>query len=92
MWILYLAAVNLLGFALMGLDKYKARRGLWRIPEKVLFGAAILGGSPGCIAGMYLFRHKTKHFTFTFFMPVILILQLAAAAVVIFDIPSLFRS
>ena len=77
-WI-YLAAINLLGLILMGIDKAKARRNAWRIPEKVLFLAAILGGSVGTIAGMALFRHKTKHLSFVIGLPVILLLQLIAA-------------
>ena len=76
----YLIVRNLLAFLLMGLDKAKARRHRWRIPEKALFLSAILGGSIGAIAGMQLFRHKTKHASFRIGMPCILILQLALAA------------
>ena len=75
----YLIAVNVLAFALMGIDKAKARRGAWRIPEKALFLAAIIGGSVGALLGMYAFRHKTKHRSFVIGMPVILLLQAAAA-------------
>lgn len=75
----YLIAVNVLAFALMGLDKSKARRGAWRIPEKVLFLAALLGGSLGALLGMFAFRHKTKHLRFVLGLPVILLLQLTAA-------------
>lgn len=75
----YLAAVNVLAFALMGLDKSKARRGAWRIPEKGLFLSALIGGSIGAIAGMFAFRHKTRHLSFVFGLPVILLLQLLAA-------------
>ena len=73
----YLLAINALLFALMGLDKYKAKRSLWRIPEKTLFLTAALGGSIGGIAGMQLFRHKTKHLSFKLGFPAILIAQLA---------------
>ena len=76
----YLIVLNLLAFLLMGLDKAKARRHRWRIPEKALFLSAILGGSISAIAGMQLFRHKTKHASFRIGMPCILILQLALAA------------
>ncbi len=76
----YLIVLNLLAFLLMGLDKAKARRHRWRIPEKTLFLSAILGGSIGAIAGMQLFRHKTKHASFRIGMPCILLLQLALAA------------
>lgn len=75
----YLLAINVLSFALMGIDKAKARRNAWRIPEKVLFLAAILGGSVGALVGMALFRHKTKHVSFVIGLPVILLLQLIAA-------------
>ena len=75
---IYALVINLVLFAAMGIDKYKARKGLWRIPEKTLFGLAILGGSIGGILGMKLFRHKTKHNSFRFGFPAILVLQLAA--------------
>ena len=75
----YLAAVNVLAFALMGIDKVKAKRGVWRIPEKVLFLSALIGGSIGAIAGMFVFRHKTKHLSFVLGLPAILLLQLALA-------------
>ena len=66
MFYYYLIAVNILAFALMGIDKYKAQHHLWRIPEKTLFLSAIIGGSAGAIFGMNLFRHKTKHWYFVF--------------------------
>lgn len=71
----YFIILNLAGFALMGLDKYKARKHLWRIPEKTLFLASLLGGSTGTLIGMYLFHHKTRHWYFVIGMPAILILQ-----------------
>ena len=71
----YLLSVNLLGFLLMGIDKRKAKKKKWRIPEKTLFLAALAGGSPGCIAGMYVFHHKTKHWYFVVGMPCILVIQ-----------------
>lgn len=73
----YLILINLAAFFLMGLDKAKARRRKWRIPERTLFLSAILGGSVGSILGMQLFRHKTKHASFVIGMPCILIIQLA---------------
>jgi uncharacterized membrane protein YsdA (DUF1294 family) len=79
----YLLAVNLLAFVLMGADKSKARRGAWRIPEKVLFLSALAGGSVGAIAGMFAFRHKTKHLRFVLGLPAILLAQLIAAALVL---------
>ncbi len=75
--LIYLAFINLVGFFAMFLDKQKAKKDKWRIPEKTLFLIAILGGSIGTTVGMNLFRHKTKHWYFKFGMPGILILQLA---------------
>ena len=72
----YLIVINLIGFALMGIDKSKAKKHAWRIPEKTLFLASLLGGSIGTWAGMYVFRHKTKHWYFVVGMPAILILQI----------------
>lgn len=72
---LYLLAVNILGFVLMAQDKFKAKHGRWRIPEKTLFSVAILGGSIGSILGMQVFRHKTKHRSFVLGMPLILACQ-----------------
>lgn len=76
---LYLLAVNLAAFFLMGLDKRRARRGVWRIPEKTLFLPAVLGGALGGVLGMRVFRHKTKHWYFRFGFPLLLIVQLALA-------------
>lgn len=75
--VIYLIFMNLIGFGLMGVDKQRARRRDWRIPEKVLFGAALLGGSVGTWAGMYLFHHKTRHWYFVVGMPLILAVQAA---------------
>lgn len=68
--------MNLLAFMLMGIDKYKAKHNKWRIRERTLFLTAILGGSIGALLGMYVFRHKTKHATFVYGMPAILVIQL----------------
>jgi uncharacterized membrane protein YsdA (DUF1294 family) len=73
----YLLAVNVFLFTLMGIDKYKAKRGLWRTPEKTLFLTAALGGSIGGILGMKVFRHKTRHNSFKYGFPAILLAQLA---------------
>lgn len=70
--------MNILAFCLMGIDKHRARTRQWRIPERVLFGAALLGGSVGAWAGMYLFHHKTRHWYFVVGMPLILVVQAAA--------------
>lgn len=75
--IVYVIFVNLLGFYAMYSDKMRAKKRAFRIPEATLFSIAIIGGSIGSIAGMYTFRHKTRHWTFVYGMPLILILQLA---------------
>ena len=67
----YIVAVNVLGFILMGVDKWKARQNRWRISEKTLFLTALFGGSIGSLIGMYLFRHKTKKLRFSIGIPVI---------------------
>lgn len=72
----YLISVNLIGFAFIGIDKQRARKHAWRIPESTLFTIAIIGGSVGSIFGMYTFRHKTRHWYFVYGMPLILILQI----------------
>ena len=74
----YLVTVNVIGFALMGIDKHKSRVGAFRIPEGTLFVVAIIGGSIGSIIGMYTFHHKTRHWYFVYGMPLILALQLLA--------------
>lgn len=74
----YVVVMNLVGVAIMGIDKSKAKKHQWRIPEKTLFLVSILGGSVGTWAGMYLFRHKTKHWYFVFGMPFILVVQIGA--------------
>ncbi len=77
--IAYLVLINLFGFISMGADKRRAVRHDRRTPEKTLFLIAIIGGSLGSILGMKTFRHKTKHKSFVFGMPMILILQAALA-------------
>ena len=73
----YLVCINLAGLASMGMDKRKAIRHQWRIPEATLFLIALLGGSLGSIIGMQLFRHKTKHWYFVCGMPAIFFAELA---------------
>ncbi len=79
----YFIGINLIGFALMGIDKYKAKKRAFRIPEATLFIIAIIGGSIGSIIGMYAFRHKTRHRSFVYGMPFILILQIALIAAIL---------
>ena len=72
----YFALVNVAGLIAMGLDKRKAIKKSWRIPEATLFCFALFGGSVGTTLGMFLFRHKTKHWYFLYGMPLILLIQL----------------
>ena len=82
--LLYLLIVNIVGFAIMGIDKRRAIKKAWRISEASLFLTAVIGGSIGCIAGMQVFRHKTKHWYFKYGMPAILVLQVAVVGIVFF--------
>ncbi len=75
--LLLLIIVNLISFALYGLDKLKAKKGLWRIKESTLLLVALLGGSLGALLGMEIFRHKTKHWQFKVLVPVFLVLHVA---------------
>lgn len=75
--LLYLLIINAIGFLLMLVDKLKARKNLWRIPEATLMLVAVIGGSVGSLIGMYTVRHKTKHRKFTLGIPLILALQIA---------------
>lgn len=74
--LIYFLLVNLIGFYAMFADKLRAKKREFRIPEATLFATAIIGGSIGCIAGMYVFHHKTRHWYFVYGMPLILILQI----------------
>ena len=75
-----MAVMSVFLFAMMGLDKGKARRGKWRVSEKTLFVFALLGGALGGTAGMFLFRHKTRHWTFRLLFPLLAAAQLALTA------------
>ena len=77
--IAYFLIMNIVGYISMGLDKSKAKRRAWRIPEATLFSIAILGGSIGSLFGMFHFRHKTKHWYFVIGLPAIALIQLAIA-------------
>lgn len=74
--LLYLLAINIFGFFIMWLDKRKAIKGSWRIPEKTLFIVTALGGGIGTIAGMYTFRHKTQKLNFVIGFPFITVLEM----------------
>lgn len=73
---LYLVTINAIAFLLMLVDKYKAKKNLWRIPEATLMGVAAIGGSFGALVGMYTVRHKTRHKKFTVGIPALLIIQI----------------
>ena len=75
-----MAVMSVFLFVMMGLDKGKARRGAWRIGEKTLFIFALLGGAVGGTAGMFAFRHKTKHWYFRLGFPLLAAAQLALCA------------
>ncbi len=77
--LVWLAAVNLVTFAVYGIDKAKAKRGAWRVPERTLFLLPLLGGSLGALLGMKVFHHKTKHWYFVWGIPLILLAQIALA-------------
>ena len=74
--VIYFIVINLFGFFIMWLDKRKAKKGAWRIPEKTLFIVTALGGGIGTIAGMYTFRHKTQKIQFVIGFPFITILEI----------------
>lgn len=78
MLIWYLLVVNVLTFVVYGIDKWKARRGRWRVPEATLLVLAAAGGSVGAWVAMQLFRHKTQKKKFRYGVPVLFVLQLAA--------------
>ena len=72
----YLLAINVVAFAAYGIDKYKAKNDLWRIPEATLLTLAIIGGSIGALFGMRFFHHKTKKPKFFIGVPMILLIQI----------------
>ena len=82
----YLLAVNIASFLLYGIDKYKAKKGKWRVSEATLLMMAVIGGSIGAWAGMRLWHHKTMHKKFKYGIPVIIILQVALAVYLLTNI------
>ena len=77
--ICYLLAINIATFFLYGIDKYKAKKGRWRISEATLLLMAVIGGSIGAWVGMRIWHHKTMHKKFKYGIPIIIILQVALA-------------
>ena len=82
----YLLAINIATFFVYGIDKYKAKKGRWRISEATLLLMAVVGGSIGAWTGMRLWHHKTKHKKFKYGIPIIIILQVALAVYLITNI------
>jgi len=83
-FLIYFAIVNLLAFALFGIDKRMAKKNKDRVSEGKLFLLAILGGALGAWGGMYFFRHKTKHWYFVVFIPLILFVQIGVVVYLLF--------
>ena len=81
---IYLLIVNVVSLLLMLIDKIKAKRKLWRIPERTLLGVCLIGGSLGGLVGMKLFRHKTLHRSFRYGIPAILMAQIAIVAALLY--------
>ncbi len=75
--LIYLVVINLVGYAMMWYDKRCAQNGQWRVKEKTLLIVSLMGGSIGSLAGMYRFRHKTKHVSFKYGIPFIIVMQIA---------------
>lgn len=73
--LIYLLIINIIAFIMYGIDKWKAQRNQWRISEKMLLFLAVIGGSAGALAGMYIFHHKTLNKKFTIGVPLILVIQ-----------------
>ena len=74
-----IVAINMIAFIMYGLDKFKAKRGKWRISETALFVIAMVGGSVGALMAMSLFHHKTQKNSFKYAIPVIMIVHVALA-------------
>lgn len=79
--LIYLLIINIIAFIMYGIDKWKAHRKQWRISEKMLLFLAVIGGSAGALAGMYIFHHKTLHKKFTIGVPLILVIQVMILSV-----------
>ena len=82
--LIYLAAINTVTFFLYGIDKWKAKRTRWRVPESTLLWWAVFGGSIGALLGMKAWHHKTLHNKFKYGIPAILIAQIVIAGVIIY--------
>lgn len=74
---IYIGIMSVIAFIVYGIDKLKAKKNLWRVPEKVLILLAFIGGALGALIGMYTFHHKTKKLKFTVLVPLALIIHIA---------------
>ena len=83
--LIYLAVINVVTFFMYGVDKWKAKRSKWRIPEATLLLMAVLGGSIGAWLGMRVWRHKTQHKKFRYGVPIIIIVQLALISYFLYE-------
>lgn len=79
----YFFIMNVVGFVIMGMDKWRAKRREWRISEATLFAVCIFGGSIGSTLGMFIFRHKTKHWYFKYGFPAIMLIHFILVIMVI---------
>lgn len=77
LFVVYVIVMSAITFFVYGIDKYKATHNKWRIPEKTLLGLAVIGGSLGALAGIWIWRHKTLHPKFKYGVPFILIIQVS---------------
>ena len=82
---IYLAVVNVMTFFLYGIDKFKAKHSKWRVSEAALIWMAVLGGSVGAWLGMKVWHHKTQHNKFKYGIPVIMLLQIALMAWIVYS-------
>jgi len=82
--LLLLAAINAVTFIIYGIDKLKAKKGMWRTSEATLLLLAAAGGSIGALLAMQIFRHKTQHKKFVYGIPVIIALQVAVACAMVY--------
>ncbi|MCM1158688.1 MAG: DUF1294 domain-containing protein [Bacteroidales bacterium] len=84
-WLIsYYLVINILTYGLYGLDKWKAKRGYWRIPEKVLLGTAFLGGAAGAAAGMGRFHHKTRKIRFKLLVPLFMVCHALLVCIIVY--------
>ena len=83
--LIYLAVINVVTFFVYGIDKWKAKKSKWRVPEATLLGLAVVGGSIGAWLGMKAWHHKTLHRKFKYGIPAIIIAQLLIAGYILYQ-------